>query len=228
MRKRAAIVIPGLVRRFRERHESLFKNIVRPNREEWDIDIFLMFWNKTKARKESVLHEVDPDEVLSIYQPTDYSVYSFSFNKSFIPIGTALFHAIPKKEREVGFYINSFVAQFFTWKTAMDLVPDGYDLVLKTRFDCNHPSPVHFSSLDPSLFHCGEPWRGKHGVCDFSFASNQQLMTSLFDFCWEFVNNPKEHPSFLSPIVFPERIVGKFVEDQGVRTRFKSIPSSIK
>ena len=49
MKKRVAILIPGLVRSFEKTYQNLFENIIQHNQEDYEFDIFLDIWDSSNS-----------------------------------------------------------------------------------------------------------------------------------------------------------------------------------
>jgi len=231
---KVAILLPGLIRNIDKTYKSFFANVIESN-PKCKIDIYSAFWNKTHIRKRieknnipSSIVSIDSTKVVSTYNPIDYTVLNYDFKQpKFLEQAEKIHPLFPKKHSNIEFCRNSILSQFYTWKQAVNLIPvnNDYDLVLKTRFDIIHTSPIDFASLDPSCMSAGGKW-GEKFMIDFAFASSYRNMVKLLNQCYDKVNDNSFVSSF-SKLAIPEVILTTLIEDLNIPIKYDVIKTHL-
>jgi len=164
-KKKAAILIAGLTRTYEKTKESFFSKVFFPNTNEYDIDIYLCFWDKTHTRgmlkNENIttLNDNDINEVISVYNPKKYhilknykeanSLFSEKGKEFTKIVGRPKNHAHPALLHQ-----NGVMAQSYTWHSVFSLVEEEYDLFFRTRFDVSYHQPIYFNSFQGDGLNC--------------------------------------------------------------------------
>jgi hypothetical protein len=195
-----AVLLPGLVRTWKSTFEDFSANLINPNQEKHQIDIYLAFWEKTdqkrnmrKGRREGENENIQPlsgeiiEEIIDSYRPKKYSILNDydGKNKFFQEKGLLLEQSIgvPHHPEPKMLFANSVMAQSYVWNKCFSLISEDYDLIVKTRFDVTYGKPIIFDQMDPSLFNNFGKSGGKQDrrcspsrVADLLFASNFKTM----------------------------------------------------
>ena len=217
---KVAIVIPGLIRHTDQTYNSFYDNVIKANKD-CDVDVYLAFWDKTHIRggnnTPSSIKEVDPTKILELYNPVDHIILDYdSTQLKFLEKAKFLYSSFPTPYGNVEFFRNAIISQFYTWKQVVNLIPStkNYDLVLKTRFDLKHTSPINFLELTPSSMSVGDKWGGEE-FCDWSFVSTYENMVDVLNQCYDKINQ-SSFVSSLKKRATPEIILTKIINELNI------------
>jgi hypothetical protein len=228
---RVAILIPGLLRTYKQTYNNFFSNIIEPNKNEHEIDLFLAFWDHTHKRGESGINQnivginkKEQQEVLELYKPKNYIVMDRYFEKNneiFPNICDNLIKKIglPKHPDGKKLIQNAVVAQYYSWFKCFSLINEQYDIVVKTRFDITIEA-LSFSKLKNDYFNCSGPAHQypQYELADVFFASNYENMKLIMNKMYlDVVDSKIPNISNLYPNVFPEYVI----KDYLIRNKIK-------
>lgn len=147
MKKRVAILIPGLVRSFEKTYKNLFENIIQNNQKDYEFDIFLDVWDSSNSkvsefnrrgvnsnrdyREDVITESVNSNLLKEIYNPTYIGIEKSS----------DLYFSRFKKYQTNNIPMAVF-SQFYKIHKCIRAVNDhiflnntNYDIFLRTRFD---------------------------------------------------------------------------------------------
>ena len=232
--KKVAILIPGLLRTFEKTSEYYLKNIIEPNINDYEIDIYLGFWNHSHKRGDGgnrnevkKINNDKIDTILRIYNPKKYIILDDydDKNKIYFPevtrniidtIGT------PKHPDGTSLIQNGLIAQTYTWFKTYSLLEGEYDYVVKSRFDIA-TEKISFSEFEESQFNCAGPkhQHEQYDLADAFFASNQIVMERLMNkYHLDIVNNRIPNISEIYPNVFPEYILKDYLLRNDIKINY--------
>lgn len=147
MKKRVAILIPGLVRSFEKTYQNLFENIIQHNQEDYEFDIFLDIWDSSNSNisefyRRGVNSERDYRDAIS-NENIDCSLLKKIYNPTYMGV-----------EKSSDLYFNRFkkyqtnnipmavFSQFYKIHKCIRAINDhlflnntNYDVFIRTRFD---------------------------------------------------------------------------------------------
>lgn len=232
--KKAAVILPGLVRTYLKTYENFFSNIVSPNSDEWEIDIYLAFWDHTHFRGPASnprmmvqkIENKEVDKILKMYSPKKYMIlqeYEKKNNIEFKKIANDLVNIIgmPRHSDGISLIQNGIVAQTYSWYKAFSLIEEEYDVVIKYRFDIQTP-PVIFNDIEKDKYNCiGQ--KGQYPsfkIADIVFASGQAIMEKCMKALHlEIVSLKTPNISKRQPNVFPEFVVKDFLQRNNIQIK---------
>tara|TARA_Y100001937_G_scaffold125827_1_gene193523 strand:- start:17890 stop:18615 length:726 start_codon:yes stop_codon:yes gene_type:complete len=231
---KVAILIPGLVRTYKQTYDNFLLNVIEPNKDEHEIDLFLAFWDHTHERGEAgkkdnikQLEEEERQSILSLYSPKDYLImddYFHKNNQEFFEITEKLVKSIgtPKHPDGNKLIQNAVVAQYYSWYKCYSLIKEDYDIIVKTRFDIT-TEKIYFNDFRENLFNCAGPPHQypQYKLSDVFFASNQKNMKAIMDgmYC-DILNDKLANISKLYPNVFPEYILKDLLKKQKIKVNY--------
>ena len=219
--KKVAILLPGLVRTYKKTYKNFFSNIVEFNKDKYEIDIYLAFWNYTHQRgdlgaKEEVkkIDNKEIKEILDIYSPKNYLIledYHHKNNKEFLDISKNIVKTIgtPNHPDGASLIQNGLIAQTYSWYKAYSIIEGSYDLIFKFRFD-SISEEILFDEIKYNYYNCAGPEHqySQYGLADIIFSGNQDLMYQImFEYHCDIASNRIGNISNNYPNVFPEFVL---------------------
>ena len=229
--KKAAVILPGLIRTYLQTYENFFSNVISPNSDEWEIDIYLAFWDHTHFRGEGSTPRVmvrkiekkEVDKIIEIYSPKKYTIlqeYEKKNSIEFKKIANDLVKIIgmPRHADGISLIQGAVVAQTYSWYKAFSLIEEEYDIVVKYRFDIQSP-PIIFNDIEKDKYNCiGQGGQyDSFGIADIIFASRQDIMEKCMKgIHLEIVSLTMPDISKRQPNVFPEFVVKDFLQRNNI------------
>tara|TARA_R110002020_G_scaffold89143_4_gene218310 strand:- start:1317 stop:2042 length:726 start_codon:yes stop_codon:yes gene_type:complete len=231
---KVAILIPGLLRTYRQTYNNFFSNIIEPNKSKHEIHLFLAFWDHTHKRGELGVNEgivkiskAEQEEVINLYNPKNYIVMDKYFEKNnevFPIICNNLIEKIGSPNHPDGKRLiqNAVVAQYHSWSKCFSLINQSYDIVIKTRFDII-TEEVHFDRFKNNHFNCSGPAHQypQYELADVFFASNHNNMKMIMNKMYlDVVNGQFPNISNSYPNVFPEYILKDYLQRNDIEINY--------
>jgi len=147
VKKRVAILIPGLVRSFEQTYQNLFENIIHNNQQDYEFDIFLDVWDLTNSKvsefdRRGINSDRDYRENIS-NKNIDCNLLKQLYNPTYMGIekSSDLYFSRFKKYQTNNIPMAVF-SQFYKIHKCIRAVNDhsflnniNYDVFIRTRFD---------------------------------------------------------------------------------------------
>jgi hypothetical protein len=147
VKKRVAILIPGLVRSFEKTYQNLFENIIQNNQQDYEFDIFLDIWDLSNSKvsefdRRGINSDRDYRENTSS-KNIDCNLLKEVYNPTYIGIekSSDLYFSRFKKYQTNNIPMAVF-SQFYKIHKCIRAVNDhsflndkNYDVFIRTRFD---------------------------------------------------------------------------------------------
>lgn len=232
--KKVALLIPGLLRTYKKTSKFLFHNIIEPNKEEYDIDVYLGFWNYSHQRGDGGMRDniekistKEVDEILDLYKPKKYIILDNYENKNKVEFPEVVDKIIetighPNHPDGPSLIQNGLVAQTYTWYKTYSILEGDYDHVIKYRFDIA-TEKILFSELEDSVFNCAGPEHqySQYNLADALFSGNKELMEKImFTYHEDIISNKIPNISDSYPNVFPEWILKDYLHRNDVKINY--------
>ena len=232
--KKVALLIPGLLRTYKRTSKFLFHNIIEPNMQEYDIDIYLGFWDHSHQRGSGGIRNdikristKEIDEILDLYKPKKYIIlddYETKNKVEFPQIANDIIKTIgwPNHPDGLSLIQNGLVAQTYTWYKTHSILEGDYDYIIKSRFDIA-TEKILFSELKDNAFNCAGPEHqySQYNLADALFCGNKNLMEKIMSTYHEdILNNKIQNISDFYPNVFPEWVLKDYLYRNGLKINY--------
>lgn len=146
---KVAILISGQPRNFDKGYKELYESYL----SKYNCDVFFHTWDDTKFKATQFFHDRPPneylmedtwkDELIQLYNPKKFEIEPpqiFDNKKIVDPIWRQP--------------LQNSKSMWYSVMKAFQLVPDGYDVYIRTRFDLRYePSLIDLSTLDLTKLH---------------------------------------------------------------------------
>ena len=235
---KVAVLISGLLRTYKKSFPT-FKKFVIDENPHISFDFYLSPWDLTHTRADRVqektsLSDKDFEDLVHTYTPKKINVLEYEKHRADILNDTqnkGIYEILKKRIPSYGenFIWNShFMAhqgmllnyQHFVDSGGLD---EGYDLIMKTRFDLNY-SKVLSGNIDPDIINCCKPVGGQM-LNNLIAISKPELMekyfqtySSLTSEGWVLKN---------TNVYFPECLVREHLNVNGVKYDHSIDPCTI-
>jgi hypothetical protein len=231
---KVAVLIPGLLRTYKQTYSNFFCKIIEPNKNKHKIDLFLAFWDHTHKRGERgvnqnivKINKEEQEKLIDLYKPKNYIIMDKYFKKNneiFPSICDSLIEKIgsPKHPDGKKLIQNAVVAQYYSWFKCFSLIDRSYDIVIKTRFDIL-TEEVHFERFKKNCFNCSGPAHQypQYGLADVFFASNYDNMKTIMNRMYlDVIDGRVPNISDLYPNVYPEYILKDYLRRNDIKVNY--------
>ena len=231
--KKVAVLICGLVRTYKKTNKNFILNILEKNNQNYQIDVFLAFWDHThqrgsmgtKVEKRKLLKK-EIQNIIEIYSPKKYIILGDYEEKNKLfkikskEIGKRMGH--PNHEDGLVLIQNGILAQSYTWQKAFSLIDEKYDLVLKTRFDAASEA-INIDDVKNNYFNCSGPTHqfAQYGLADVIFSSDYRTMKKvMFDYHNIAFKNNLPILTGGYPNIFQEYILKEFLKQSDIKINY--------
>lgn len=191
-KRKLAIFICGLARSWDETYTKFYENIILPNESEFEIDLYIISWEKSYNRLFYQITDqidfklIDIEGIKLLYKPKlgifrNYVKYnktrSFKMLKDLL-----LSHNDLPKQGDL-FVENAIISQFFIWDLAIQITKSyEYDVMLKSRFDLSFNKKICINNVlknDNDIICNSDLNYFNHGFSDLFFFGNKSNMIRL-------------------------------------------------
>lgn len=198
---KVAIIVSGQPRNFQQGYAELKSAYL----DRYDCDVFFHTWNDTKFQATQFFHDrpvqeynMQPswtDELLSLYSPIQHTFDTpkvFDDKKIVDPMWRQP--------------LQNSKSMWYSVQQAFTLVPKGYDVYIRTRFDLRYePSLFDLASLDLSTLHVWD-WdtdarvkhRGFYDVFAIGTYNSIGIYSQVFSKIDWYLNYDEQYKHFLS------------------------------
>jgi len=168
-RKRIALCFSGQLRNIDEGFKHIQKNVLEPNRENWDIDVFVHTWLAQEDIGKPYIAANGSVASVPVARDSLAQIYEYYNPQKMLVEKQIKFDEKNFGQRKATMIVPWFsLSKCYSMQKSIELKKKheeetlvSYDLVMTMRFDLAIVAPVVFDNFDPGAVNTST-----HGVCD--------------------------------------------------------------
>jgi hypothetical protein len=179
-KKKAAILLTGMVREWNLTSQQIINNLVEPNKEIYDIDIYAVTYSQTdryithRKKKENI----DIEELKLLYDFYNFKkIMILNHREMYNKFLESKIHDKIEDYTGIKYKIDTIILQSYLIQEAYKLICEiEYDLILRTRFDILPEEKIKFNDFlhNGSLYTL--PFNGDQNFTDHLIVGNKAVM----------------------------------------------------